>query len=166
MSLVFNINNQKYSTELMGKNLKEWIYTLKNQFINAETLEINSTNDDVIGSVLSDFFRENDELFGKCTILKCKFNKISYLPKLPNCRILDCTENNLESLPELYSCEYLSISNNKIKELSALPNCIYLKCDYNYLKSLPELFNCKGLICGYNQITELPNLENLTKNKT
>lgn len=47
--------------------------------------------------------------------LRCHYNKIKYIPNLPQLKILDCRNNKIRKLPNLPNINGLYFSNNRIK---------------------------------------------------
>ncbi len=92
----------------------------------------------------------------------CGYNKLTYLPELPqSLTLLYCYHNKLIYLPELpQMLKDLSCGSNNLINVPKLPQLLWnIKCDSNLLVCLPELPHLlKILECYMNNLTFLPKL--------
>jgi len=94
--------------------------------------------------------------------LDCRFNRLNYLPKLPNSlKIIFCGYNYIDSLDSFPdSLVYFNCVQNSIDTLPELPNTLQkLVCINNRLTALPALDSAlTHLFCSGNLLTTLPSL--------
>lgn len=161
MSLTIELDRKLYY-ESNCDNFFNWLKSLKERFLNAKKIHLNSTVPNITGPCLDLFFQGIREL-PKCVELICNNNDLTFLPNLPKLIGLDCSNNNLTTLPKLPLCEHLLCFNNKLVKLPDLPNCINLSCTNNMLENIDKLPKCQWLECNYNKINNIELLPNCSK---
>lgn len=104
---------------------------------------------------------EGIELFTNVWKLRCNYNSLRKLPKLPDSVThLECFGNNLMVLNNLpKDLKYLDCSNNNLTSIQLPERLTYLNCRKNYLSKLPKLPpKLERLNCQFNMLKTLPKL--------